>query len=88
MIKIMRSWLAVGRNNAEFRAPLFFMLDDDALRKVADGPGAGRAAQARLLNARQPIALTPENIRNNALPKFQAWANGDVRIAAVGYCSI
>ena len=84
MIKIMKSWLAVGRDKAEFRVPLFFMLDENALRKVADGPGAGRAAQARLLNARQPIALTPENIRENALPKFQAWANGDVRIAAVG----
>jgi len=84
MEKIMKHWLAVGRDQTVFRIPDFVLIDDTTLRQVADGPGSGRAAQARLLNSGHPIALTPDNIRENALPRFQSWANGDMRIAAVG----
>jgi len=80
----MKHWLAVGRDQSVLRIPDFVLIDDTTLRRVADGPGSGRAAQARLLNSGHPIALTPDNIRENALPRFQAWANGDMRIAAVG----
>ncbi|MGM0953437.1 MAG: hypothetical protein ACQEW7_10715 [Pseudomonadota bacterium] len=80
----MKHWLAVGRDQSVLRIPDFVLVDDTTLRRVADGPGSGRAAQARLLNSGHPIALTPDNIRENALPRFQAWANGDMRIAAVG----
>jgi hypothetical protein len=74
--------LAAVSHKIEFRTQFFLL--DKALKEVADGPGSGRAAQARLLNSGHPIALTPDNIRENALPRFQAWANGDMRIAAVG----
>jgi len=80
----MKHWLAVGRDQSVLRIPDFVLIDDTTLRRVADGPGSGRAAQTRLLNSGHPIALTPDNIRENALPRFQAWANGDMRIAAVG----
>jgi len=84
METIMKHWLAVGRDQSVLRIPDFVLIDDTTLRRVADGPGSGRAAQTRLLNSGHPIALTPDNIRENALPRFQAWANGDMRIAAVG----
>jgi hypothetical protein len=74
--------LAVVSHKVEFRTQFFLL--NKALREVAEGRGSGRAAQARLLNSGHPIVLTPDNIRENALPRFQAWANGDVRIAAVG----
>ncbi|MCM2130775.1 T6SS effector BTH_I2691 family protein [Larsenimonas rhizosphaerae] len=84
MRRVARAWLKAGGSEPMIRVPNIILLDDKALRQVADGSGGGRAAQARLLNSSQPIILTAENIRETALPKFQAFVNSDARIAAVG----
>ncbi len=84
MERIMRSWLAAGGDEPVLRVPHVVLLDDTMLRQVADGPGSGGAAQARLLRTQRPLMLTPDNIRDTALPRFQAWTNGDMRVAAVG----
>lgn len=84
MRRVARAWLKGGGAEPMIRVPNIVLLDEQALRRVADGSGSGRAAQARLLSSNQPIILTAENIRETALPRFQAFVNGDVRVAAVG----
>lgn len=84
MRRVARAWLKAGDAEPMIRVPNIILLDDKALRQVSDGIGGGRAAQSRLLNSSQPIILTAENIRETALPKFQAFVNSDARIAAVG----
>ncbi|SPJ33557.1 T6SS effector BTH_I2691 family protein [Kushneria phyllosphaerae] len=84
MRRVTQAWLKAGGAEPTIRIPNIILLDDDLMRSVADGPGSGRAAEARLLRSGQPILLTSDNIRETALPKFQAFVNADTRIAAVG----
>ncbi|MCK0746811.1 T6SS effector BTH_I2691 family protein [Chromohalobacter nigrandesensis] len=84
MRRVTHAWLKAGGAEPMIRVPNIILLDDTALRQTADGSGSGRAAQARLLRSDRPIMLTANNIRETALPKFQAFVNADARIAAVG----
>ncbi|MFC0338482.1 T6SS effector BTH_I2691 family protein, partial [Kushneria avicenniae] len=84
MRRVTQAWLKAGGAEPSIRIPNIILLDDDLLRRAADGPGSGRAAEARLLRSSEPILLTSDNIRETALPKFQAFVNADTRIAAVG----
>lgn len=84
MSRVMHAWLKTEEAEPTIRIPHIILLDDTALRQTADGSGSGRAAEARLLRSDRPIILTANNIRETALPKFQAFVNADTRIAAVG----
>lgn len=79
----LREMLKRTGQYAQLDAQYFVFVDRARLAAISDGQGAGRSTAERILHSREPIVLTPRNIREGILPGFQEAMSGEVRMNAV-----
>jgi len=79
----LRGMLKRTGQYAQLDTQHFVFVDGARLRTISDGKGAGRSTAERLLRSREPIVLTPGNIREGIMPGFRQAVSGEVRMQAV-----
>ncbi|MGM0953441.1 MAG: T6SS effector BTH_I2691 family protein [Pseudomonadota bacterium] len=79
----LRGMLKRTGQYAQLDTQHFVFVDGARLRTISDGKGSGRSTAERLLRSREPIVLTPGNIREGIMPGFRQAVSGEVRMQAV-----